>query len=212
MVAVNDRASDGSRAKSSSSRSRIRGAVTLYASVITTPIGPLGVAVRDEGVCWVGNVRSIRVTPGHADWPERAVDHAGRMGVRIWYGEREPRLTAPLADAITRYFAGDTDTFGGLPMAPAGTEFQLAVWEECARIPFGDTISYGELAERVGRPKAARAVGNAMNQNPTPLVVPCHRVVGSNDALCGYGMGGLKVKKWLLEHERRVVERAPATL
>lgn len=212
MVAVNNKAPNGGRTRSASSRSRIRGAVTLYASVIATPIGPLGLAVRDEGVCWVGSVRSIRVTPGHAQWPERSVDPAGRLGVRIWYSEKEPKLTAPLADALARYFAGDAEAFRGLPMAPAGTDFQLAVWEECARIPFGETITYGELAARVGRPKAARAIGNAMNQNPTPLVVPCHRVVGTNDSLGGYGMGGLSVKKWLLEHERRVVERAPAPL
>lgn len=182
--------------------------MTLYASAMSSPFGALGLAVRDEGVCWVGRLPSPNVRPGDSRWPESDVDPTGRLGVRIWVGEKEPRLTAPLSDAVTRYFAGDAEAFRGLPIAPAGTEFQLAVWEACARVPFGETITYGDLAAQAGRPGAARAVGQAMNRNPVPLVVPCHRVVGSDHALVGYSMGGVHVKKWLLEHERSVVERA----
>jgi methylated-DNA-[protein]-cysteine S-methyltransferase len=183
-------------------------AVTLYASAVDSPFGPLGLAVRDEGVAWVGRVVSTGLRPGDARWPESSVDPVGRLGVRIWVSEKEPMLTGALADSLTRYFAGDPDAFRGLPMAPAGTPFQLAVWEACARVPFGETISYTELAKEAGHPNAARAVGQAMQRNPVPLVVPCHRVVGKNDDLVGYSLGGIRVKKWLLEHERSVMERA----
>lgn len=186
-------------------------AVTLYASSITTPVGALGLAVRDEGVCWVGRVPSASVMPRDPEWPESSVDPMRRMGVRIWVWEEEPRLTGALADSLTRYFAGDTEAFRGLPIAPSGTDFQLEVWEACAQVPFGETVTYGDLAKRMGRPGAARAVGQAMQRNPLPLVVPCHRVIGSDEALVGYSMGGLYAKRWLLEHERRVVERAAQT-
>jgi methylated-DNA-[protein]-cysteine S-methyltransferase len=88
-----------------------------------------------------------------------------------------------------------------LPLASTGTPFQITVWRELQAIPYGETISYGELARRIGKPKAARAVGLANGANPLPLVVPCHRVVGSDGRLTGYG-GGLPIKEALLAHER----------
>ena len=88
------------------------------------------------------------------------------------------------------------------PLAPQGTPFQLSVWKRLCEIPYGETISYGELARRVGNPNASRAVGLANGSNPIPIVIPCHRVIGSNGKLTGYG-GGLPIKEKLLALERR---------
>lgn len=108
----------------------------------------------------------------------------------------------PFREAIRQleaYFAGKLQDFT-LSLAPQGTEFQLRVWHALAEIPFGTTISYGELARRVGRPRAFRAVGAANGRNPLPIVLPCHRVIGSDGSLTGYG-GGLHIKRALLELE-----------
>jgi len=117
----------------------------------------------------------------------------------------DPAALQPARTALDAYFGGDLREFD-LPLEPRGTPFQRLVWEEIARIPFGSTISYGELARRTGRPGAARAVGAAAGANPIPIVVPCHRVVGGGGALTGYA-GGLDRKAWLLDHERRVTSR-----
>ena len=102
---------------------------------------------------------------------------------------------------LGEYFAGKRQTFD-LELGMRGTEFQLAVWNELLRIPFGETISYAELARRIGRPAAVRAVGAANGANPIPVIVPCHRVIGTNGSLTGYG-GGIERKQWLLAHEGR---------
>jgi len=104
-----------------------------------------------------------------------------------------------VCDQLTGYFSGGSRQFD-VPLAPQGTEFQKKVWRELLRIPFGETISYGELARRIGQPKASRAVGRANGQNPISVIVPCHRVIGADGTLTGYG-GGIDRKKWLLEHE-----------
>jgi methylated-DNA-[protein]-cysteine S-methyltransferase len=101
---------------------------------------------------------------------------------------------------LDRYFAGRLTDFD-LALAPAGSPFLQQVWGELRRVPFGETISYAELARRIGRPGHFRAVGAANGRNPISIIVPCHRVVGSNGNLTGYG-GGLERKRWLLEHER----------
>ena len=101
---------------------------------------------------------------------------------------------------LRAYFAGVLREFR-LPLAPEGTPFQRRVWQELLKIPYGSTISYGELARRLGNPSASRAVGLANGANPISIVVPCHRVIGSNGRLTGYG-GGLKNKAWLLALER----------
>ena len=113
--------------------------------------------------------------------------------------------TAPLDEArrqLEAYFAGELREFD-LPLAPAGSEFQLGVWRELAKIPYGETISYGELAKRVGDPTKARAVGAANGRNPLPVIVPCHRVIGADGSLTGFG-GGLDRKRRLLELEAGV--------
>jgi methylated-DNA-[protein]-cysteine S-methyltransferase len=116
-------------------------------------------------------------------------------------------VLAAAADQLRAYFAGERDEFD-VPLSAAGTTFQREVWDALARIPYGETISYGELARRVGKPSASRAVGLANGRNPLPIIVPCHRVIGANGTLTGYG-GGIERKQWLLEHER---EHAGLTL
>ncbi len=109
-------------------------------------------------------------------------------------------VLARTARQLDEYFAGKRRDFD-LPLAPEGTAFQQRVWRELLTIPYGDTWSYGELARAIGRPAAARAVGAANGKNPIAIIVPCHRVIGANGTLVGYG-GGLPVKTWLLEHEQ----------
>ena len=104
-----------------------------------------------------------------------------------------------ISEQLDAYFAGDREDFD-LALAPHGTPFQQRVWEELTRIPYGETISYSELARRLGDPKLVRAVGLANGRNPISIVIPCHRVIGADGSLVGYG-GGLERKKWLLEHE-----------
>lgn len=109
-----------------------------------------------------------------------------------------------LADALRQlkaYFAGELESFD-LSLSPQGTPFQQKVWGELQKIPYGETISYGELARRIGNPKASRAVGLANGSNPISIVIPCHRVIGSNGKLTGYG-GGLPIKEKLLALEKR---------
>lgn len=122
----------------------------------------------------------------------------------VWIGDDWARDATPFAAAraqLSAYFAGELKEFD-LPLAPRGSTFQLGVWEQLRRIPYGATISYGELAQRIGDASAARAVGAANGQNPLPIVVPCHRVIGADGSLTGFG-GGIATKKFLLEHEQK---------
>ena len=108
-------------------------------------------------------------------------------------------------DQLQEYFSGNRVNFD-LKVQPEGTLFQKQVWEEMQKIPFGETVTYAELAKRVGRPEAWRAVANACGKNPIVIVIPCHRVVGSYGKVGGYS-GGLERKQWLLEHEAAVLSR-----
>jgi methylated-DNA-[protein]-cysteine S-methyltransferase len=130
----------------------------------------------------------------------------GRLSGVYLPGRRpEPRAAAtdaPFAavrEQLDAYFAGELEEFD-LPLAPRGTSFQRRVWDELTRIPFGETISYSELAHRLGDPRLVRAVGVANGRNPIAIVIPCHRVIGADGSLVGYG-GGLERKRWLLDHE-----------
>jgi O-6-methylguanine DNA methyltransferase len=109
--------------------------------------------------------------------------------------------TAELRRQLAEYFAGERREFA-LRLAPEGTPFERSVWDELLAIPFGETRSYGEIARAIGRPEASRAVGRANGANPIPIVVPCHRVIGANGSLTGFG-GGLAAKARLLELEGR---------
>ena len=117
--------------------------------------------------------------------------------------QRSAVLTRAAAQ-LDEYFAGERRDFD-LPLAPSGTAFQVEVWRALARIPFGATCSYGDLARAVGRPAASRAVGAANGKNPIAIILPCHRVIGASGELTGYG-GGLPMKRWLLDHERSCVQ------
>ncbi|MFH0780924.1 MAG: methylated-DNA--[protein]-cysteine S-methyltransferase [Pseudomonadota bacterium] len=102
---------------------------------------------------------------------------------------------------LKEYFAGSRREFQ-LPIAPHGTPFQKRVWQELCKIPYGETASYGAIAKKIGNPKACRAVGMANNKNPIPIIIPCHRIIGKDGSLTGFG-GGLTVKKQLLDLERQ---------
>lgn len=124
-------------------------------------------------------------------------------GVRL----RPAPVRSSAAEAIDRYFAGDLRALDTLAVAPGGTPFQAAVWQALRAIPPGTCLTYAQLAARLGRPTAVRAVGHANGANPISLVVPCHRLVGADGSLTGFG-GGLARKAWLLAHEGCSVGRA----
>lgn len=124
-----------------------------------------------------------------------------------WRREDELPLFAKVVDQLRAYFAGKLLAFD-LPLKATGTPFQQTVWEELRRIPYGETISYGELAKRIGSPGSSRAVGLANGRNPISIVVPCHRVIGASGKLTGYG-GGVERKAALLDFERDVVLSGP---
>ena len=135
-------------------------------------------------------------------------DGRTRMAVRSSWLEADE----PFADAreqLGQYFAGERTGFD-LPLATQGTDFERSVWAELERIPYGQTTSYGEIARRIGRPERARAVGAANGRNPISVIVPCHRVIGANGSLTGYG-GGLERKRFLLELEGGALALGPAT-
>lgn len=150
--------------------------------VIESPVGPLLLVAR------AGALAELLMTP-----------------FALPDGEPATGNDAAVLDAaehqLDGYFEGRLMIFD-LPLSLEGTEFQQRVWDELVKIPFGERISYGELARRVGRPGSARAVGLANGRNPVSIIVPCHRVVGSDGTLTGYG-GGLDRKAWLLDHEAR---------
>ena len=137
---------------------------------------------------------------------------------RLHIGDRVPDpepgwtpASAPFTEVtaqLEQYFRGERREFR-LPLDLQGTAFELSVWNALSEIPYGTTISYGELARRLGKPGASRAVGAANGRNPVAIIVPCHRVVGSNGSLTGYG-GGLPVKRALLDHESVVAGAAPS--
>jgi methylated-DNA-[protein]-cysteine S-methyltransferase len=137
------------------------------------------------------------------DWE----DHEARMRQLVLrrYGKdaialRETQNASPARRALEAYFDGDFDALGQTPVAANGTGFQREVWAALRSIPSGTTLSYGALAARIDRPKAVRAVGLANGSNPIAIFVPCHRVIGADSSLTGYG-GGLERKRWLLAHE-----------
>ena len=128
------------------------------------------------------------------------VDQRHRPPTEV-FGERDPAPFAAVIDQLKAYFVGERTTFD-LPLAPVGTSFQRMVWTALRRIPYGETVSYGQIAKRIGRPGASRAVGLANGANPIGVIVPCHRVVASDGSLTGYG-GGLERKRFLLGLEKR---------
>jgi methylated-DNA-[protein]-cysteine S-methyltransferase len=165
---------------------------------LRTPIGELTLAADGDG-----RLRVLDWTD-HQDRLERLLRlHYGRRGY-VLASERDP---AGLTTAVAAYFEGDLRRIEGLPVATGGTPFQRAVWAALREIPCGATAAYADVARRIGRPSAVRAVGLANGANPIGVVVPCHRVIGKGGALTGYG-GGLDRKRWLLAHEAAAGRRA----
>jgi methylated-DNA-[protein]-cysteine S-methyltransferase len=164
----------------------------FFVEHIDTPTGRMRVVTDDA--------RRLRAV----DWDDFETRMQGLL--LRYYGPnpvtlREASRPSHAADALTAYFDGDLDAIADLATETNGTPFQRTVWAALRRIPAGSTMSYGALAAAIGRPKAVRAVGLANGANPIAIVVPCHRVIGANASLTGYG-GGLHLKRWLLAHER----------
>jgi methylated-DNA-[protein]-cysteine S-methyltransferase len=168
-------------------RAAAEGLLDVAFDVVETPVGDLLVAATPRGLC------RISFDPD----PKGQLERLARA-----YGPRVLRSTEPLRGAqreLDDYFEGRRRTFD-LTLDVRGDGFAARVLDELARVPYGEVVSYGELARRSGNPRAARAVGTTMNRNPIPIVLPCHRVVGANGSLVGYG-GGLDRKRYLLELE-----------
>jgi len=172
---------------------------TLHATTMPSPIGELTIVADDHAIVAIRWDTESDERQPDAHNPVDA--WIGRRGVDVSESPDHPVLAAAVAQ-LTEYFAGDRLAFD-LPLAPVGTEFQQAAWQALRGIPFGETVSYGEQAAAMGDKRKARAVGAANGRNPIPIVVPCHRVVGSNGHLTGFA-GGIEVKAWLLDHELRV--------
>jgi methylated-DNA-[protein]-cysteine S-methyltransferase len=170
----------------------------LWLDRLPTPIGEALVATDETGL-----LRAF-------DWADRAASMTRLL--RLHYGALTPQPGAApdaLMRALRRYFEGDTGCLSAIAWRTAGTTFQRAVWRALTTIPPGQTLSYGALAARLGCPTAMRAVGMANGANPVSVVVPCHRVIGADGTLTGYG-GGLPRKRWLLHHEGASFREAPA--
>jgi len=161
-------------------------------TTVESPVGPLTLTKRD------GLLSSLYM------------QHQRHAPTRSPECRRDDKGFDEVTEQLDAYFAGALTEFD-LPMTMAGTDFQRRVWAALREIPYGETISYGELARWVERPKASRAVGLANGRNPIGIIVPCHRVIGADGSLTGYG-GGLERKVWLLEHEARHSGPAPLTL
>lgn len=159
---------------------------TLISKVTDSPVGPLTLIADETALVAVL-------------WPD---DAPGRVRLEHRPARSdESALLDRVAAQLDEYFAGTRTEFD-LPLAPRGTQFQLEVWRALETIPYGETMTYGELATSIGRPTAARAVGNANRRNPLSIVVPCHRVIGSTGALTGFA-GGLGTKEQLLDMEHQ---------
>jgi methylated-DNA-[protein]-cysteine S-methyltransferase len=166
--------------------------LNMYYDYLESPIGRIALVGDGDALAQIGLPDSRKPLAIAADWR---------------------RDGAPFAEArrqFEAYFNGDLTEFE-LALAPRGSDFQCRVWSALCDIPYGITISYGELAQRIGNPNASRAVGLANGANPLAIVVPCHRVIGANGSLTGYG-GGLPTKKFLLDLERRHVAAVPFAL
>lgn len=168
--------------------------LTFSIDRLATPIGDMLIVADREG-----NLRATFWTDHDSD--VRLFLQRQYKDVQI---EMEPGADPHgLTQAVSSYFGGNLHVIDRLPVKAAGTCFQQEVWRALREIPCGTTISYGELARRIGRPDAVRAVGSANGSNPIGVVVPCHRVIGANGSLTGYG-GGIERKRWLLDHERQM--------
>lgn len=163
----------------------------LFVDHISTPLGELMLVSDNEG-----RLRTVGFTDGHARMERELEQSVGAHGALI--RARDP---GGFSSALRAYFKGDLQAIEGLPLAEQGTAFQAKVWRALSEIPCGETRSYADIARRIENPAAVRAVGLANGANPVGIVVPCHRVIGADGSLTGYG-AGVERKRWLLDHER----------
>lgn len=184
--------------------------MTLFKESLETPIGRMSIVTDAEGL--------LRVSEFDADDDQLLREALGKSAFKAAGSGAEPCSFVPSpgeTDALQRlkrYFEGEIIAIEAIATFAVGTPFQLRVWKALRTIGAGEAISYRELALRIGSPQAVRAVGHANGQNPIAVVVPCHRVIGADASLVGYG-GGLDRKRWLLEHEGAVFSQNPqATL
>jgi methylated-DNA-[protein]-cysteine S-methyltransferase len=166
----------------------------IFLDYAETPLGRFAIAADEEG-----RLRASGFADQHARMERQLQIYASSPKFSVRRESNPGGLTA----AVERYFAGDLAAIGGLPIFIDGTPFQCAVWQALREIPFGETRSYAAVARQVGNPAAVRAVGLANGSNPIGLILPCHRVIGSDGSLTGYG-GGVERKRWLLAHENPV--------
>lgn len=152
-------------------------------SYLDSPIGDMLVTRDEGGITGLDLPKSRYPRSVHPDW------------------DRDDAAFDDIRAQLREYFAGDRQQFD-LPLNAGGSPFQALVWAALMRIPYGETTSYGKVAVSIGHPDGSRAVGLANGQNPIPIIVPCHRVIGANGSLTGYG-GGLPTKRWLLDHEAK---------
>lgn len=157
---------------------------TIYYDDMPSPVGRLRLVADGDSLRQVWFERERHPKAMGADWV------------------RNSDAVAFAREQLEEYFAGTRQVFD-LPLRPLGTPFQCEVWQALAHIPYASTISYGQLAQRIGQPLAVRAVGAANGRNPLPIILPCHRVIGTNGSLTGFG-GGLPTKRWLLTMEDQV--------
>jgi methylated-DNA-[protein]-cysteine S-methyltransferase len=158
---------------------------SLFYTTMKSPVGPLLLAGDECGLRFVSFENSKRAASVEPDW------------------KSDQTPFAEVIRQLLEYFSGERKEFD-LPLAPEGTDFQLEVWRSLRTIPYGETISYAQLAQRISNPKAVRAVGLANGCNPIPIIIPCHRVIGSNGSLTGFG-GGLSTKRKLLDLESKQI-------
>ena len=174
--------------------------MTYYTTTVPSPIGTLLVVVDGQGAI-------VRIDFPNDTTRDQVAAELARRSIELADSKEK---TAAVRRQLDEYFAGARRSFD-LPLAPEGTEFQRRVWLALREIPYGETTSYGDLAGRLGRPGASRAVGRANATNPIPIVIPCHRVIGADGSLTGFG-GGIDLKRRLLELERGEAESAQRSL
>ncbi|HEY8529997.1 MAG TPA: methylated-DNA--[protein]-cysteine S-methyltransferase [Paenibacillaceae bacterium] len=189
----NEQARDG-RAWGGKADGRARDDGRLYWREMASPLGTLTLVASERGLCSVDFAAFAEAADQLAEWARRW----WREPVLIPAPEGHP-LLAEAQSQLDAYFRGELRNFS-IPLDLRGTAFQRKVWKALCRVPYGSTASYGEIAAAVGRPGAARAVGGANNRNPVPIIVPCHRIIGADGSLVGYG-GGLWIKERLLALE-----------
>jgi methylated-DNA-[protein]-cysteine S-methyltransferase len=171
----------------------------IEVAALESPVGMLSISIEDGVVRRVGFVEARGQGSEAKGQGSEGVSDVRTVGSDPWPPTAGLRPLS-IVDRIRAYFDGDIQALDGIPVDPQGTPFQRDVWHMLLKIPAGRTWSYAELARAIGRPDAVRAVGAANGANPIPIVIPCHRVIGADGRLVGYG-GGLDRKRWLLTHE-----------